>query len=107
MKELSTYTASVAIGLCLGLIGAGGSILTIPVLVYILKTDPVASTIYSMFIVGTCSLVGSIVSFLKNLVDLKATILFGIPSVAGVFIARNNISGITRNAFFYWFICCV
>lgn len=91
MKELETYTASVVIGLCLGLIGAGGSILTIPVFVYILKTDPVASTIYSMFIVGTCSLVGSILSFLKKLVDLKAAILFGIPSVAGVFIARKLI----------------
>ncbi|MEO6221152.1 MAG: sulfite exporter TauE/SafE family protein, partial [Ginsengibacter sp.] len=65
MKELATYSASVVIGLCLGLIGAGGSILTIPVLVYIVKTDPVASTIYSMFIMGTCSLVGNILSFLK------------------------------------------
>ena len=91
MKELETYTASVVIGLCLGLIGAGGSILTIPVLVYILKTDPVASTIYSMFIVGTCSLVGCILSFLKSLVDLKAAVLFGIPSVVGVFIARKII----------------
>ena len=91
VQELATYTASILIGLCLGLIGAGGSILTIPVFVYILKTDPVASTIYSMFIVGTCSLVGSILSFLKNLIDLKAAILFGIPSVAGVFIARKLI----------------
>jgi uncharacterized membrane protein YfcA len=91
MKELATYAASVGIGFCLGLIGAGGSILTIPVFVYILKTDPVASTIYSMFIVGICSFVGSMLSFFKNLVDLKAAILFGIPSVAGVFIARKII----------------
>jgi uncharacterized membrane protein YfcA len=91
MKELEAYTASVVIGLCLGLIGAGGSILTIPVFVYILKTDPAISTVYSMFIVGICSLTGSILSFFKKLVDLKAAILFGMPSVAGVFIARKLI----------------
>ncbi len=89
MKEFAAYSASVAIGLCLGLIGAGGSILTIPVFVYILKTDPVSATIYSMFIVGICSLVGSIKSCCKKLVDIKVAILFGIPSVAGVFIARK------------------
>ncbi len=91
MKELEAYTASVVIGLCLGLIGAGGSILTIPVFVYILKTDPVASTIYSMFIVGICSFTGAIISFIKKLVDVKAATVFGLPSVAGVFIARKLI----------------
>ena len=102
MKELETYTASVVIGLCLGLIiGAGGSILTIPVFVYILKTDPVVSTIYSMFIVGTCSLVGSILSFLKNMVDIKSAILFGIPSVAGVFMARKLIFPALPQKFFF------
>lgn len=100
MKELETYLASVAIGLCLGLIGAGGSILTIPVLVYILKTDPVVSTVYSMFIVGICSLVGGILSFIKKLVDIKAAILFGIPSVGGVFIARKLIFPALPNQFF-------
>lgn len=91
MKEFETYSASAAIGLCLGLIGAGGSILTIPVLVYVLKTNPVAATVYSMFIVGTCSLVGSILSFTKKLIDVNAAIFFGIPSVAGVFVARKLI----------------
>jgi uncharacterized protein len=91
MRELATYAASVAIGLCLGLIGAGGSILTIPVLVYFFKTDPVVSTIYSMFIVGACSLVGSILSFFKNLVDFRAAVWFGVPSVTGVFLARKFI----------------
>jgi len=91
MKDVEAYTASVIIGLCLGLLGAGGSVLTIPVLVYILKTNPVASTVYSMFIVGVCSLTGTIIAFAKKLVDIKAAILFGLPSVAGVFIARKII----------------
>jgi len=71
------------------LIGAGGSILTIPVFVYILKTEPVAATVYSMFIVGLCSLAGSIRSFFNKMVDVRVAILFGLPSVAGVFIARK------------------
>src|SRR5690349_10149157 len=92
MKELEAYTASVVIGLCLGLIGAGGSILTIPVFVYILKTEPAFSTVYSMFIVGICSLTGSILSFFRKLIDIKAALAFGIPSVIGVFIARKLIA---------------
>ncbi|HSZ34950.1 MAG TPA: sulfite exporter TauE/SafE family protein [Puia sp.] len=82
---------SISIGMSLGLIGAGGSILTIPALVYILKIDPLTSSVYSMFIVGTSSLVGGIKSFSKNLVDFKIVTLFGIPSLVGVLIARNII----------------
>src|SRR3982751_2042834 len=101
MKELATYTASIVIGLCLGLIGAGGSILTIPVFVYILKTDPVVSTIYSMFIVGTCSLVGCILSFLKKMVDVRTAILFGMPSVGGVILARKLIFPLVPEKLFF------
>jgi uncharacterized membrane protein YfcA len=91
MNEFAAYAASLTIGLSLGLIGAGGSILTIPIFVYILQKDPVSSSIYSMFVVGICSLVGSIRSVLNKLVDFKITILFGIPSVLGVLIARKLI----------------
>lgn len=91
MKELETLIASLGIGLSLGLIGAGGSILTIPVFVYILKKDPVSSSVYSMFVVGISSMAGSIQSILNKLVDFKAVLTFGIPSVIGVFIARRTI----------------
>jgi uncharacterized protein len=91
MKELETCAASLGIGLSLGLIGAGGSILTIPVFVYILKKDPVSSSVYSMFVVGMSSMAGSIQSILNKLVDFKAVLTFGIPSVIGVFIARKTI----------------
>jgi len=91
MKELETCIASLGIGLSLGLIGAGGSILTIPVFVYILKKDPVSSSVYSMFVVGVSSMAGSIQSILNKLVDFRAVLMFGIPSVAGVFIARRTI----------------
>jgi len=91
MKELETFAASLGIGLSLGLIGAGGSILTIPVFVYILKKDPVSSSVYSMFVVGISSMAGSIQSIFNKLVDFKAVVSFGIPSVIGVFIARKTI----------------
>jgi len=91
MKELETCLASLGIGLSLGLIGAGGSILTIPVFVYILKKDPVSSGVYSMFVVGISSMAGSIQSIFNKLVDFKAVLTFGIPSVIGVFIARKTI----------------
>lgn len=91
MQELAAYAASLTIGLSLGLIGAGGSILTIPVFVYILQKDPASSSIYSMFVVGICSLAGSIQSMVNKLVDFKITILFGISSVPGVFFSRKII----------------
>ena len=58
--EIAGYIASVIIGIALGLIGGGGSILTVPVLVYLFGIDPVIATAYSLFIVGTTSLVGAI-----------------------------------------------
>jgi uncharacterized membrane protein YfcA len=91
MKELLVVAVSVSIGLSLGLIGAGGSILTIPAFVYILKIDPLSSGIYSMFVVGVCSLVGGIRSTYKGLVDFRTATLFGIPSMLGVYLARHII----------------
>jgi uncharacterized protein len=60
MEIIIGYIASIAIGVALGLIGGGGSILTVPVLVYLFKVDAVAATAYSLFIVGLTSAVGSI-----------------------------------------------
>ena len=100
MKELESYAASLGIGLSLGFIGAGGSILTIPVFVYILKKDPLSSSVYSMFVVGVSSMAGSIRSIFNKLVDFKVTLLFGIPSVAGVLIARKGIFPIIPSQLF-------
>jgi len=91
MKELITYAASLFVGLLLGMIGAGGSILTVPVFVFVLKIDPLVSSVYSMFIVGISSLAGGIKAIFNKLVDIKTTIVFGIPSVSGVLIARKFI----------------
>jgi uncharacterized membrane protein YfcA len=91
MKELITYAASLFVGLSLGLVGAGGSILTVPVFIFILKMDPLTSSVYSMFIVGISSLAGGIKSIFNKLVDIKTMFVFGIPSVTGVLVARKFI----------------
>lgn len=85
------YVAAILIGVSLGLIGSGGSILTVPVLVYLFAIDPVMATAYSLFIVGTTSAVGSISYFKKGLVNIKTVIVFGIPSVIAVFLTRAYI----------------
>jgi uncharacterized membrane protein YfcA len=89
--EYIGYGASILIGVALGLIGGGGSILTVPVLVYLLGVDAVAATSYSLFIVGVTSAVGSIQYFNKNLVSIKTAIVFGIPSIVAVFLTRAYI----------------
>jgi hypothetical protein len=76
------FIASVLIGISLGLIGGGGSILTVPVLVYLFGVDPVLATAYSLFIVGATSLAGVWPKYRDGLVDIKTAIIFGIPSIA-------------------------
>jgi hypothetical protein len=76
-------------GLTLGLIGGGGSILTVPILVYLFEIDPVLSTAYSLFVVGLTSAIGSVSHFRKGNVDLKTAIIFGIPSIVGVYSVRK------------------
>ena len=86
--EILGHIASVFIGIALGLIGGGGSILTVPVLVYLFSIDTVAATAYSLFIVGLTSAVGSVSYFKNGLVNIKTAIIFGIPSIIAVFLTR-------------------
>lgn len=89
--EIAGFVASIFIGISLGLIGGGGSILTVPVLVYLFSIDAVLATAYSLFIVGAASLVGSVSYFKKGLVNIKTAIVFGIPSIIAVFLTRAYI----------------
>lgn len=85
---ISGFFACVLIGISLGLIGGGGSILTVPVLVYLFGVDPVLATAYSLFIVGATSLAGVWPKYREGLVDIKTAIVFGIPSIATVYATR-------------------
>ena len=85
------YLAAVLIGVSLGLIGSGGSILTVPVLVYLFHIDPLLATTYSLCIVGVSSIAGVISRLRQRLLDFKVILIFGAPSILGVFIARKYI----------------
>ena len=89
--ELAGYIASIFIGLSLGLIGGGGSILTVPVLVYLFSVNPTIATSYSLFIVGSTSLIGAIRKYAIGQVSLKTAQLFGITSVITVLLTRRYI----------------
>ena len=87
--EITGYAASVLIGLSLGLIGGGGSILTVPILVYFFMIDPIIATTYSLFVVGLTSSAGATSHYRKGNVNLKIALIFGIPSLIAVFIMRK------------------
>src|SRR5690606_32611730 len=87
--DIAGYSASIFIGISLGLIGGGGSILSVPVLVYRFCLDAVLATASSLFIVGSTSVVGSFSYFTKGLVNIKTAIVFGIPSIAAIFLTRE------------------
>ena len=89
--EYIGYIAAIFIGVSLGLVGAGGSILTIPVLVYLIGIAPIDATSYSLFIVGVSAFVGSIRYFKENLIASKTLIAFGIPSIITIFFTRKYI----------------
>lgn len=89
IQQILGYASSFLIGISLGLIGGGGSILTVPVLVYLLGVEPVTATAYSLFIVGLSSLVGAFPKYREGLVDLRSAVVFGIPSIAAVFATRR------------------
>lgn len=83
------FIAAIFIGVSLGLIGGGGSILTVPVMVYLMDIDPVLATSYSLFVVGITSLIGGVSKYFKRETDIKTFIIFGIPSVISVFLTRK------------------
>ena len=86
--DLIGYLLAVLVGVSLGLIGSGGSILTVPILVYVMGVNPVLATAYSLFVVGTTSLVGGVQNAIQKKVDFKTVFIFGIPSIIAVYLTR-------------------
>lgn len=87
--EIFGYFAAILIGISLGLIGGGGSILTVPVLVYLFQVAPVQATSYSLFVVGTTSLVGAFNNYRRQQVSIRTALLFGLTSVTTVYLTRK------------------
>lgn len=82
------YLLAILVGVSLGLIGSGGSILTVPILVYIMGINPILATAYSLFIVGSTSLIGGIQSLKNKNADIKTVLIFGLPSIFSVYLTR-------------------
>lgn len=89
MQEVLGYISALVIGLVLGLIGGGGSILTVPVFVYLLGINPVLATAYSLFVVGSTALVGAVRNMISGQVDIRTAIVFSIPAFIAVYITRK------------------
>ncbi len=91
ISQLIGYILAVFVGITLGMIGSGGSILSVPILAYVMGIEPILATAYSLFIVGTTALVGGFQKAKQKLVDFNKVILFGIPTIASVFLTRRFI----------------
>jgi len=88
--EILGYISAILIGLSLGLIGGGGSILTVPILVYLLGVDAAdTAPAYSLFVVGTASLIGASIKYKHGFVDIKTAIVFGLPAIVAVYATRR------------------
>lgn len=88
LAQIAGLVLALLTGLILGLIGGGGSILTLPILVYVVGIDPETATAYSLFIVGSTAMVGSARFIKRNQVNFRAAITFGVPTIASVYITR-------------------
>jgi len=86
--EVFGYISALVIGISLGLIGGGGSILAVPVLAYLFSVNEKVATAYSLFIVGSSALVGGVKQHFKGYVDWRTAIVFGVPAIIGVTIVR-------------------
>jgi hypothetical protein len=89
--EIFGYISALIIGVSLGLIGGGGSILAVPVLAYLFSVNEKVATAYSLFIVGASALVGGLKQHLKGFVDWRTAIVFGLPAIVGVSIVRHYV----------------
>src|SRR5882757_1731620 len=89
IAEIIGYLAAIGVGVVLGLLGGGGSILSIPILVYLFRVEPALAGAYSLFIVGVTSFAGAIPKYKQQLVHLKTGIVFGLPSIISIFLTRS------------------
>ncbi|MDG1330673.1 MAG: sulfite exporter TauE/SafE family protein [Flavobacteriaceae bacterium] len=98
--EFIGYISALIIGISLGLIGGGGSILAVPVLAYLFSVNEKVATAYSLFIVGSSALVGGLKQHFKGLVDWRTAIVFGIPAIIGVSVVRHYVVPALPNVLF-------
>lgn len=99
---MAGYLAALVIGFSLGLIGGGGSILTVPALVYLVGIHPVLSTAYSLFVVGSAALVGAFRYMRQGLVSYQTAVVFAAPSLVAVYLTRRWLVPAIPQTLFAW-----
>jgi len=83
------YALAALIGLSLGVMGGGGSILTVPIFVYVLGFDPKLAIAMSLPVVGGTSLIGAISHWREGNVKLKTAALFGLIAMVGAYVGAR------------------
>lgn len=86
-----SYCITLLVGITLGLMGSGGSILTVPNLVYLMDIKPSLATTYSLFLVGCTALIGSYKNIRTKSIDYSLLLSFGLPSILAMMITRKYI----------------
>ena len=89
MTWIIGHLLAVCIGLSLGLIGGGGSILAVPILIYVMGLSPRAAIAMSLVVVGVVSLIGTIPHWLQQNVNLKIAIIFTPAAMLGAYLGAR------------------
>jgi len=87
--EVVGFFGAFLTGIVIGLFGGGGSILAVPIFVYLFKLNPVIATSYSMFVVGFSSAIGTLINIKKKLIAYKTAVIFTLPALVSVYITRR------------------
>src|SRR5678815_3292983 len=98
--QIAGFILAGLVGVSLGLIGGGGSILTVPILVYVMGLNPILATSYSLFIVGSTSIVGAFDNYRRGFVNVKTALLFGLSSIITVFVVRKMVMPVIPEVLF-------
>ena len=101
--SILAWPGAIAIGVSLGLLGSGGSIITVPVLVYLIGQDEKVAIAGSLFVVGNIALAGSLQYLRAKLIDWHNVFVFGVPGMAGTYLGAviaAFVPGIMQLAFF-------
>ena len=93
--SLLAYLLAVGIGIVLGALGGGGSILAVPIFVYVLHTDPKVAIAMSLPVVGLTSLAGAGGHWREGHLDLRQALLFGAAAMAGAYLGARLASWVT------------
>ena len=89
MNTILGYFVTFLVGISLGVMGSGGSILTVPNLVYLFGIPPLLATTYSLFLVGTTAMIGSIPNIRNRRLNFPLILTFGLPSIIAMIATRR------------------